>query len=371
MHRPGRRPRGPVPAAQRPPVVPTFDIIASYADTSPGPDGNYSEESACRTRCGRGSRRPAGPACTSSWTCNPDAPISSTQAQTYRDLLTLPYVGLGLDPEWRIGPSQVPGDQIGAVDAAEVNTVITWLADTHHDGGPAAETAGDPPVRPRHPSRREHPGRQPPAQVAVLLQMDGQGTPRRERPGLASSHHRRAPRRAVRLDEPRSGHPDAHPRPDHEQTTHPLDDHPPVTNTAVPRTRREPAPPTSQPRRASLSVPAALTRSGDTPGRQGRAPPGAIRMVGWPVRRSRWRSRTSLREMPGRLWRRRSFGRCYPPGVGVAGGAAPVDHCGPACRAGLRRGPGLAHRPAGVIPGEVSGTRPRRERALGRYIRCR
>jgi hypothetical protein len=40
-----------------------------------------------------------------------------------------PWVGLALDPEWRMGPHQVPGQQIGSVSAAEINTVTRWLDD--------------------------------------------------------------------------------------------------------------------------------------------------------------------------------------------------------------------------------------------------
>lgn len=40
-----------------------------------------------------------------------------------------PYVGLALDPEWRMGRTQVPGRVIGSVSAAEVNRVSRWLDD--------------------------------------------------------------------------------------------------------------------------------------------------------------------------------------------------------------------------------------------------
>jgi hypothetical protein len=52
-----------------------------------------------------------------------------TQAERYRSLLELPYVGLALDPEWRLGPSQVHLRQIGSVQIDEVNRVANWLAD--------------------------------------------------------------------------------------------------------------------------------------------------------------------------------------------------------------------------------------------------
>jgi hypothetical protein len=37
-------------------------------------------------------------------------------------------VGLALDPEWRLAPGQRHMEQIGSVDAAEVNQVSDWLA---------------------------------------------------------------------------------------------------------------------------------------------------------------------------------------------------------------------------------------------------
>ena len=33
------------------------------------------------------------------------------------ELLALPHVGLALDPEWHVGPGQVPGRVIGSMDA--------------------------------------------------------------------------------------------------------------------------------------------------------------------------------------------------------------------------------------------------------------
>ena len=52
-----------------------------------------------------------------------------TQARMYEELLLQPHVGLALDPEWRLEPGQRHMEQIGSVTAAEVNEVITWLAD--------------------------------------------------------------------------------------------------------------------------------------------------------------------------------------------------------------------------------------------------
>ena len=37
-------------------------------------------------------------------------------------------MGLALDPEWKIGPDEQPMENIGHVEAAEVNEVADWLA---------------------------------------------------------------------------------------------------------------------------------------------------------------------------------------------------------------------------------------------------
>ena len=56
-----------------------------------------------------------------------------TQAQGYEELLLEPHVGLALDPEWRLEDDQVHLNQIGSVEAAEVQEVIDWLADLTRD----------------------------------------------------------------------------------------------------------------------------------------------------------------------------------------------------------------------------------------------
>jgi len=50
-------------------------------------------------------------------------------AKTWEWALRDPWVGLALDPEWRMGPHGVPGRRIGSVGAAEVNRVSAWLDD--------------------------------------------------------------------------------------------------------------------------------------------------------------------------------------------------------------------------------------------------
>jgi hypothetical protein len=109
-------------------VVPAFEIIATVASSAPGPDGNYSAESDPEEL------RPWVEAAGAAGLyvvldLQPGRTDFLTQAQQYSSLLELPYVGLALDPEWRLGPSQVHLSQVGSVGIDEVNRLVTWLAD--------------------------------------------------------------------------------------------------------------------------------------------------------------------------------------------------------------------------------------------------
>lgn len=109
------------------PVVPALEIIATVASAAAGADGDYSAES-----------RPekltelvdlAGEhGMYVVLDLQPGRTDFLTQAKLYEDLLKRPWVGLALDPEWRLLPNQVHLRQIGHVKAAEVNEVIDWLA---------------------------------------------------------------------------------------------------------------------------------------------------------------------------------------------------------------------------------------------------
>jgi hypothetical protein len=111
-----------------------YELIASVAQGSAGPDGNYSKmistgkikqyvDQAKRNKVlvildlqpGRGDFLP--------------------QAKALERFLVQPHVGLALDPEWRMPPGKVPGKTIGSVSPAEVNRVSAYLAglvEQHH-----------------------------------------------------------------------------------------------------------------------------------------------------------------------------------------------------------------------------------------------
>ncbi|MGY1914162.1 hypothetical protein [Blastococcus sp. SYSU DS0973] len=110
------------------PVIPAFEIIVTVASEFAGPDGNYSTESAVEDV------RPwveaaGGAGLYVVLDLQPGRTDFVTQAELYRPLLELPYVGLALDPEWRLGPNEVHLTQIGSVGIEEVNRVVNWLAD--------------------------------------------------------------------------------------------------------------------------------------------------------------------------------------------------------------------------------------------------
>jgi hypothetical protein len=108
-------------------VVPAFEIIATVAQASPGRSGTYSyvtKVSALRPWVNAATR--AGLYVTLD--LQPGRANLLTQAKLYRSLLLRPNVGLALDPEWKLGPGQLPLRQIGSVGITEVNSVVTWLA---------------------------------------------------------------------------------------------------------------------------------------------------------------------------------------------------------------------------------------------------
>jgi hypothetical protein len=156
-------------------VVPAFEIIATVAEAHAGLDGDYSYESPVSFL------RPWVRQATAAGLyvildLQPGRASLLAQAERYQSLLERPDVGLALDPEWKLAPGQLPLQQIGSVSATEVNSVIRWLA---------ALTA-----RYRLPQKLlvlhqfqlsmigdEHQLDVRYDDLAILIHMDGQGTP--------------------------------------------------------------------------------------------------------------------------------------------------------------------------------------------------
>ena len=115
-------------------VVPMFEIITTVALGDPSPNGNYTNE--------------VSPDFLRPWVerageegiyvvldLQPGRADLVDQAKIYESLLELPHVGLAIDPEWKLKPDQRPLQQIGQVEAEEVNRVGEWLSELTRDNG--------------------------------------------------------------------------------------------------------------------------------------------------------------------------------------------------------------------------------------------
>ncbi|MGI8759792.1 MAG: hypothetical protein ACR2LF_00500 [Jatrophihabitantaceae bacterium] len=108
-------------------LQPAMELIASVAQGGPGPDGRYSETIPVADvqryldvahehkmllildfQPGRGEFLP--------------------QVQYFERFLRDPSVSVALDPEWKMGPGEVPGTVIGSSSASSINAVGRYLA---------------------------------------------------------------------------------------------------------------------------------------------------------------------------------------------------------------------------------------------------
>ncbi len=153
-------------------VIPTFEIIASVASAQATDDGDYSFE--------------WPPSSFEEWIrvaaendmyvvldLQPGREDFLTQAKQYEELLRLPFVGLALDPEWRLTSDQVHLEQVGQVHASEVNTVVHWLADLVRDNGLPQKLIIVHQFQSRMIVDRETLDQRP--ELQMVIQMDGQG----------------------------------------------------------------------------------------------------------------------------------------------------------------------------------------------------
>jgi hypothetical protein len=109
-------------------VVPVFELIATLVTASPGPEGLYRSRvtdadvlpylDTIRTVGGR-----------VILDIQPGRADVLDEARAYERLLLEPDVGLALDPEWVVGPTQTPAGRIGTLDAADINRVSAYLSD--------------------------------------------------------------------------------------------------------------------------------------------------------------------------------------------------------------------------------------------------
>jgi len=152
-------------------VIPTFEIIASVASAT-ATDGDYSEEwpASAFAEWIRVAQESGAYVILD---LQPGREDFLSQAKQYQELLELPFVGLALDPEWRLQPDQVHLNQVGQVQAAEVNTVVDWLADLVRDNGLPQKMLIVHQFQGRMIVDRETLKHRP--ELQMVIQMDGQG----------------------------------------------------------------------------------------------------------------------------------------------------------------------------------------------------
>nr|WP_183358083.1 hypothetical protein [Garicola koreensis] len=157
------------------PVVPAFEIIATVAAADPGPEGTYTNK--------------IDPEVIEPWVeaaaeeeiyvildLQPGHEDFLSQAKTYDDLLSEPHVGLALDPEWRLAEGQRHMEQIGSVDAAEINDVAQWLAELTQAQDLPQKVLMLHQFKPQMITNREDIDTSYP-ELAMVLHVDGHGPP--------------------------------------------------------------------------------------------------------------------------------------------------------------------------------------------------
>ncbi len=154
-------------------ILPTFEIIATVASAGAGRDGDYSGETDqdvirpwIETAAANGVYVVLD--------LQPGRTHFLTQAKYYEEFLRLPHVGLALDPEWRLRPNEVHLRQIGTVDAEEINEVVAWLAGIVREENLPQKLLIVHQFRFSMITNREL--IETPPELAVVIQMDGQGS---------------------------------------------------------------------------------------------------------------------------------------------------------------------------------------------------
>jgi hypothetical protein len=116
------------------PVLPALELLAVVAAGAPGEGGRYNlrQSDAVIRRYLKAARKAKALLLLD---IQPGRSDFFTETTRLRKWLKEPDVGLALDPEWRMGPDQVPGKVIGRVGAREVNATTAWLAQLvkHYD----------------------------------------------------------------------------------------------------------------------------------------------------------------------------------------------------------------------------------------------
>ena len=109
------------------PVLPAFELVTMIASPDPGPQGKYSS--------------PVNPSTVARYLAaahrhklllildfQPGRGGFLADLKRYARFLLDPSVGVGLDPEWKVGPGEVPGQELGSASAASINAASSYLS---------------------------------------------------------------------------------------------------------------------------------------------------------------------------------------------------------------------------------------------------
>jgi hypothetical protein len=109
------------------PVLPAFELIASIAHTAPGQDGLHRERQSDDVikRYLVAARRIKALLILD---IQPGQADFVEEVRALEPYLSLPDVGLALDPEWSVPAGVAPGDQIGSTTAETINEVSSYLS---------------------------------------------------------------------------------------------------------------------------------------------------------------------------------------------------------------------------------------------------
>jgi hypothetical protein len=107
-------------------LLPAFELIAAVASGAPGDDGSYSYRQPAATidRYLAAARKEKALLVLD---VQPGRANFMREVKRLRPWLQQPDVSLALDPEWRVGPGQIPGKVIGTVSTTEVNRVTRYV----------------------------------------------------------------------------------------------------------------------------------------------------------------------------------------------------------------------------------------------------
>ncbi len=116
------------------PVLPAFELISTIAAEAPGDDGMHRIHQSDEV-IGRYLAAARRAKALLILDIQPGRGDFLSEARRLERWLREPDVGIALDPEWHVGPDEVPGQVIGSVTAEQVNAVTAYVSAfvTDHD----------------------------------------------------------------------------------------------------------------------------------------------------------------------------------------------------------------------------------------------